>query len=162
MNIYTGNKNIYKVLDVDYESANQCRNQVRKKVQPACSQIAITQWSQGGKKRGEGRGHLQQCYYFIVIRYSLRGQEFPIGWKMSDVSTWTNSYSRHRERRRGGAYIYSELYFQWETCSCFWKCTLSLYTAAAMHDYDHPGRTNAFLVGTLSPKVGVVSTSRDL
>jgi len=30
---------------------------------------------------------------------------------------------------------------------------LSLYTAAAMHDYDHPGRTNAFLVGTLSPKV---------
>ncbi|EDO43748.1 predicted protein [Nematostella vectensis] len=27
---------------------------------------------------------------------------------------------------------------------------LSLYTAAAMHDYDHPGRTNAFLVATLS------------
>lgn len=30
---------------------------------------------------------------------------------------------------------------------------LSLFTAAAMHDYDHPGRTNAFLVGTLSPQV---------
>lgn len=27
---------------------------------------------------------------------------------------------------------------------------LSLYTAATMHDYDHPGRTNAFLVATLS------------
>ncbi|XP_074613483.1 cGMP-inhibited 3',5'-cyclic phosphodiesterase 3A-like [Acropora palmata] len=27
---------------------------------------------------------------------------------------------------------------------------LALYTAATMHDYDHPGRTNAFLVGTLS------------
>lgn len=23
---------------------------------------------------------------------------------------------------------------------------MALYTAAAMHDYDHPGRTNAFLV----------------
>ena len=31
---------------------------------------------------------------------------------------------------------------------------LALYTAAAMHDYDHPGRTNAFLVATLSEKVG--------
>lgn len=27
---------------------------------------------------------------------------------------------------------------------------LALYTAATMHDYDHPGRTNAFLVATLS------------
>lgn len=25
---------------------------------------------------------------------------------------------------------------------------MALYTAAAMHDYDHPGRTNAFLVNT--------------
>lgn len=30
---------------------------------------------------------------------------------------------------------------------------LALYTAAAMHDYDHPGRTNAFLVTTASPLV---------
>ena len=30
---------------------------------------------------------------------------------------------------------------------------LSLFTAAAMHDYDHPGRTNAFLVATLSQQV---------
>lgn len=30
---------------------------------------------------------------------------------------------------------------------------LALYTAAAMHDYDHPGRTNAFLVAKQDPKV---------
>ncbi len=30
---------------------------------------------------------------------------------------------------------------------------MALYTAAAMHDFDHPGRTNAFLVATLNPKV---------
>ncbi len=30
---------------------------------------------------------------------------------------------------------------------------MALYTAAAMHDYDHPGRTNAFLVTTHSPLV---------
>ena len=30
---------------------------------------------------------------------------------------------------------------------------LSLFIAAAMHDYDHPGRTNAFLVATLSHQV---------
>eukprot|EP00794_Sanderia_malayensis_P012831 gene12831-14148_t len=29
---------------------------------------------------------------------------------------------------------------------------MALYTAAAMHDFDHPGRTNAFLVATLNPK----------
>lgn len=29
---------------------------------------------------------------------------------------------------------------------------LALYTAAAMHDYDHPGKTNAFLVATGDPK----------
>lgn len=29
---------------------------------------------------------------------------------------------------------------------------LSLYTAAGMHDYDHPGKTNAFLVATGDPK----------
>jgi cGMP-inhibited 3',5'-cyclic phosphodiesterase A len=28
---------------------------------------------------------------------------------------------------------------------------MALYAAAAMHDYDHPGRTNAFLVATHSP-----------
>ena len=32
---------------------------------------------------------------------------------------------------------------------------LALYTAATMHDYDHPGRTNAFLVGTLSQQVSL-------
>ena len=32
---------------------------------------------------------------------------------------------------------------------------LALYTAAAMHDYDHPGRTNAFLVATLSQQVSL-------
>jgi len=30
---------------------------------------------------------------------------------------------------------------------------MALYTAAAMHDYDHPGRTNAFLVSAASPLV---------
>ena len=30
---------------------------------------------------------------------------------------------------------------------------MALYTASAMHDYDHPGRTNAFLVSTFSPQV---------
>ncbi|EFX75430.1 hypothetical protein DAPPUDRAFT_306811 [Daphnia pulex] len=29
---------------------------------------------------------------------------------------------------------------------------MALYTAATMHDYDHPGRTNAFLVTTLAPQ----------
>ena len=32
---------------------------------------------------------------------------------------------------------------------------LALYTAATMHDYDHPGRTNAFLVATLSQQVSL-------
>lgn len=30
---------------------------------------------------------------------------------------------------------------------------MALYTASAMHDYDHPGRTNAFLVQTFSAQV---------
>ena len=30
---------------------------------------------------------------------------------------------------------------------------MSLYLAAAMHDYDHPGKTNAFLVETRHPLV---------
>ena len=30
---------------------------------------------------------------------------------------------------------------------------MALFTAAAMHDYDHPGRTNAFLVATHAPLV---------
>lgn len=29
---------------------------------------------------------------------------------------------------------------------------MALYTAAAMHDYEHPGRTNAFLVATYAPQ----------
>ncbi|XP_070544277.1 cGMP-inhibited 3',5'-cyclic phosphodiesterase 3A-like [Ptychodera flava] len=29
---------------------------------------------------------------------------------------------------------------------------MALYVAAAMHDYDHPGRTNAFLVATRAPQ----------
>lgn len=36
---------------------------------------------------------------------------------------------------------------------------MALYTAAAMHDYDHPGRTNAFLVMTHAPLVGSVALS---
>lgn len=37
---------------------------------------------------------------------------------------------------------------------------MALYVAAAMHDYDHPGRTNAFLVATNAPQVGnIVSES---
>jgi len=30
---------------------------------------------------------------------------------------------------------------------------MALYSAAAMHDYDHPGRTNAFLVASEDKKV---------
>lgn len=30
---------------------------------------------------------------------------------------------------------------------------MALYTAAAMHDFQHPGRTNSFLVATSSPLV---------
>ena len=33
---------------------------------------------------------------------------------------------------------------------------MALYTAAAMHDYDHPGRTNAFLVATSASQVWVL------
>jgi len=36
---------------------------------------------------------------------------------------------------------------------------MALFTAAAMHDYDHPGRTNAFLVSTASPLVGLIVCS---
>ena len=32
---------------------------------------------------------------------------------------------------------------------------MALYVAAAMHDFDHPGRTNAFLVATLNSKVNL-------
>lgn len=35
---------------------------------------------------------------------------------------------------------------------------MALYVAAAMHDYDHPGRTNAFLVATNAPQVGKTSS----
>lgn len=34
---------------------------------------------------------------------------------------------------------------------------MALYVAAAMHDYDHPGRTNAFLVATSAPQVPCAS-----
>lgn len=34
---------------------------------------------------------------------------------------------------------------------------MALYVAAAMHDYDHPGRTNAFLVATNAPQVNLKS-----
>jgi len=34
---------------------------------------------------------------------------------------------------------------------------MALYVAAAMHDFDHPGRTNAFLVATLNSKVFFLS-----
>lgn len=37
---------------------------------------------------------------------------------------------------------------------------MALYVAAAMHDYDHPGRTNAFLVATNAPQVGVFSSAQ--
>lgn len=30
---------------------------------------------------------------------------------------------------------------------------MATLTAAAMHDYDHPGRTNAFLIATCNPLV---------
>ena len=41
---------------------------------------------------------------------------------------------------------------------------MALFTAAAMHDYDHPGRTNAFLVTTHDPLVGncTLSTQSNL
>lgn len=32
---------------------------------------------------------------------------------------------------------------------------MALYTAAAMHDFQHPGRTNSFLVATSSPLVSI-------
>ena len=35
---------------------------------------------------------------------------------------------------------------------------MAMYTAAAMHDYDHPGRTNAFLVTIHAPQVRVSSS----
>lgn len=37
---------------------------------------------------------------------------------------------------------------------------MALYVAAAMHDYDHPGRTNAFLVATNAPQVGNTFSER--
>ena len=33
---------------------------------------------------------------------------------------------------------------------------MAMFAAAAMHDYDHPGRTNAFLVATNAPLVSFV------
>ncbi|VDN87898.1 unnamed protein product [Brugia pahangi] len=32
---------------------------------------------------------------------------------------------------------------------------MALFTAAAMHDYDHPGRTNAFLVAAEDKKLAI-------
>jgi hypothetical protein len=37
---------------------------------------------------------------------------------------------------------------------------MALYTAAAMHDFDHPGRTNAFLVTTYASQVFMRFTIR--
>ena len=39
---------------------------------------------------------------------------------------------------------------------------MALYTAAAMHDFDHPGRTNAFLVATNAKEVNLVNSSQCL
>lgn len=39
---------------------------------------------------------------------------------------------------------------------------MALYTAAAMHDFDHPGRTNAFLVATLNSKVIIFLNTRTI
>lgn len=39
---------------------------------------------------------------------------------------------------------------------------MALYVAAAMHDYDHPGRTNAFLVATSAPQVQLQPPSAQL
>lgn len=36
---------------------------------------------------------------------------------------------------------------------------MALYVAAAMHDYDHPGRTNAFLVAA-APQVNLLILTR--
>lgn len=36
---------------------------------------------------------------------------------------------------------------------------MALYTAAAMHDFQHPGRTNSFLVATSSPLVSNSTTT---
>ena len=37
---------------------------------------------------------------------------------------------------------------------------MALYLAAAMHDYDHPGKTNAFLVETRHPLVRTLTESQ--
>lgn len=37
---------------------------------------------------------------------------------------------------------------------------MALYTAAAMHDFQHPGRTNSFLVATSSPLVSKQASKR--
>jgi hypothetical protein len=34
---------------------------------------------------------------------------------------------------------------------------LALYCSAAMHDYDHPGRNNQFLIATNSPLVKILN-----
>ena len=39
---------------------------------------------------------------------------------------------------------------------------MALYASAAMHDYDHPGRTNAFLVDTLATQVCIKSDQNNL
>lgn len=39
---------------------------------------------------------------------------------------------------------------------------MALYVAAAMHDYDHPGRTNAFLVATSAPQVKVTFSQGEI
>ncbi|XP_017566124.2 cGMP-inhibited 3',5'-cyclic phosphodiesterase A isoform X1 [Pygocentrus nattereri] len=55
-------------------------------------------------------------------------------------------------------YVFSETYPQMEDgYGCLSGLIpalelMALYVAAAMHDYDHPGRTNAFLVATSAPQ----------
>nr|7KWE_A Chain A, cGMP-inhibited 3',5'-cyclic phosphodiesterase A [Homo sapiens]7KWE_B Chain B, cGMP-inhibited 3',5'-cyclic phosphodiesterase A [Homo sapiens]7KWE_C Chain C, cGMP-inhibited 3',5'-cyclic phosphodiesterase A [Homo sapiens]7KWE_D Chain D, cGMP-inhibited 3',5'-cyclic phosphodiesterase A [Homo sapiens]7L27_A Chain A, cGMP-inhibited 3',5'-cyclic phosphodiesterase A [Homo sapiens]7L27_B Chain B, cGMP-inhibited 3',5'-cyclic phosphodiesterase A [Homo sapiens]7L27_C Chain C, cGMP-inhibited 3' len=58
----------------------------------------------------------------------------------------------------GGSYVFSKTY---NVTDDKYGCLsgnipalelMALYVAAAMHDYDHPGRTNAFLVATSAPQ----------
>lgn len=66
--------------------------------------------------------------------------EFPHGELSSSQRIW-KGYQRSKGSGGNIASAFSIL----EVFAC--------YMAAAMHDYDHPGRTNAFLVGTNSPLV---------
>ncbi|XP_069819782.1 cGMP-inhibited 3',5'-cyclic phosphodiesterase 3A [Dendropsophus ebraccatus] len=77
---------------------------------------------------------------------------------VSDPSSASDSDSDGGLPHGHMGYSFSKTYGRWEERYGCLSANIpalelmALYVAAAMHDYDHPGRTNAFLVATSAPQ----------